>query len=176
MASLARVEGSPEGDAAACVRPTVAVIGLGLMGAKMAAQLVKSGFPVVGYNRDASKAKTFHDAAAAGEFGPGSAAVEVAATAAEAVGRCVAHARLQLYCGSTTMRPYRRVVGAGLLVAQSVWRLPPVPHKTMNHRPQAQCVSIPLGRVLTACKEGGRVLRTACQVPLGLLHRSFHLK
>jgi 2-hydroxy-3-oxopropionate reductase len=45
---------------------TVAVIGLGIMGGPMAANLVKAGFDVVGYNRSPDKVKTLVDAGGRG--------------------------------------------------------------------------------------------------------------
>ena len=53
---------------------TVAFLGLGIMGAPMAVNLVRAGFDVVGWNRTASKAAPVREAGGA-----------VAATPAEAV-------------------------------------------------------------------------------------------
>ena len=45
---------------------TVAVIGLGIMGGPMAANLVKAGFDVVGYNRSPDKVQALADAGGRG--------------------------------------------------------------------------------------------------------------
>ncbi len=45
---------------------TVAVIGLGIMGGPMAANLVRSGFDVVGYNRSPAKVETLVSAGGRG--------------------------------------------------------------------------------------------------------------
>jgi 2-hydroxy-3-oxopropionate reductase len=47
-------------------KPTVAVIGLGIMGAPMAANLVKAGYEVVGYNRSRGKVDALVDAGGRG--------------------------------------------------------------------------------------------------------------
>jgi 2-hydroxy-3-oxopropionate reductase len=47
-------------------KPTVAVIGLGIMGAPMAANLVKAGYEVVGYNRSRGKVDDLVDAGGRG--------------------------------------------------------------------------------------------------------------
>jgi glutamyl-tRNA reductase len=53
----------------------VAVIGLGRMGAGIASNLLKAGFPVTVYNRTASKMQLLIDAGAAGAVSPRQAVV-----------------------------------------------------------------------------------------------------
>ncbi|MEQ3554377.1 2-hydroxy-3-oxopropionate reductase [Pseudonocardia nematodicida] len=59
---------------------TVAVIGLGIMGAPMAVNLVKAGYDVIGYNRSAAKVE-----ALVGQGGRGAADVAEAVSAADVV-------------------------------------------------------------------------------------------
>jgi 2-hydroxy-3-oxopropionate reductase len=47
-------------------KPTVAVIGLGIMGAPMATNLIKAGYEVVGYNRSRGKVDALADAGGRG--------------------------------------------------------------------------------------------------------------
>ena len=47
-------------------KPTVAVIGLGIMGGHMAANLVKAGYDVIGYNRSRPKVDALVDAGGRG--------------------------------------------------------------------------------------------------------------